>query len=102
IEDVPLNSHFIFDGLISRSTRRDFVGSWGNFGVFTYIQLPEGYDLSKMYTSFDKIIKERVNPIFEQFGIKIVYELQPILDIHLYSKIQDEAEEGGDITYIYI
>lgn len=102
IEDVPLNSHFIFDGLISRNTRPDFQGSWGNFGVFTYVHLPEGYDLSKMYTSLEKVIKERVDPIFEQFGISIKYELQPILDIHLHSKIQDEAEEGGDISYIYI
>lgn len=102
IEDVPLNSHFIFDGLISRNTRPGFQGSWGNFGVFTYLHLPEGYDLSKMYTSLDKVIKEKVDPIFEQYGITIKYELQPILDIHLYSKIQDEAEAGGDISYIYI
>lgn len=102
IQDVPLNSHFIFDGLISRSTRPNFQGSWGNFGVFTYLHLPEGYDLSKMYMSLDKVIKEKVDPIFEQFGISIKYELQPILDIHLYSKIQDEAEAGGDISYIYI
>ncbi|HET9487491.1 MAG TPA: ABC transporter permease [Chryseosolibacter sp.] len=102
IKDVPLNSHFIFDGLISRNTRRGFQGSWGNFGVFTYVQLPEGYDLAKMYESLDKVIKEKVDPIFAQFGISIKYELQPILDIHLYSKIQDEAEEGGDISYIYI
>ena len=70
IEDVPLNSHFIFDGLISRNTRKDFQGSWGNFGVFTYIHLPDGYDLSKMYESLEKVIKEKVDPIFEQFGMK--------------------------------
>ena len=102
MKDVPLNSHFIFDGLISRNTRPGFQGSWGNFGVFTYVHLPEGYDLSRMYTSLEKVIKERVDPIFEQYGISIRYELQPILDIHLFSKIQDEAEEGGDISYIYI
>jgi putative ABC transport system permease protein len=28
--------------------------------------------------------------------------MQRITDIHLYSKIQDEAEAGGDISYIYI
>jgi putative ABC transport system permease protein len=103
IKDVPYNSHFRFDALISRSSRQGSDGgSWGNFGVFTYIQLPEGYDLTKMYASLDKIVKERVNPIFEQYGIKVAYELQRIPDIHLHSKIQDEAEEGGDISYIYI
>jgi putative ABC transport system permease protein len=102
MQDVPLNSHLIFDGLISRNTRPEYQSGWGNFGVFTYIQLPEGYDLSKMYASLDKVLKEKVNTIFDQFGIKVKYELQPILDIHLYSKIQDEAEAGGDISYIYI
>jgi putative ABC transport system permease protein len=102
IRDVPHNSHFRFDALISRNSYPQYQGSWGNFGVFTYVLLPENYDLNKMYASLDKVIKEKVNPIFEKFGIKINYELQRITDIHLYSKIQDEAEEGGDISYIYI
>ncbi|GHN01679.1 ABC transporter permease [Cytophagales bacterium WSM2-2] len=102
IKDVPMNSHFRFSGLVSESTRRQQVGGWGGFGTTTYIQLPDGYDLAKMQASLDKIVKEKVNPIFEQIGIKVQYELQPITKIHLYSKIQDEAEAGGDISYIYI
>lgn len=102
MRDVPFNSHFRFDGLISQGTRRQFQGGWGGFGTRTYIQLPENYDLGKMYAALDKIINEKVNPIFDQYGIKVKYELQPILDIHLYSKIADEAEGGGDISYIYI
>ncbi|MBL0743448.1 ABC transporter permease [Chryseolinea lacunae] len=101
MKDVPLNSHFVFDALVSNSTRRE-EPSWGNFGVFTYIQLPEGYDINKMYASLAKILKEKVDPIFTQYNITIKYELQPIADIHLHSKIQDEAEAGGDISYIYI
>jgi putative ABC transport system permease protein len=104
IKDVPINSHFIFDALVSKSSRPQAANnnSWGNFGVYTYLQLPPGYDLSKIYAVFDKIIKEKVNPVFEQVGIKVQYELQRITDIHLHSKIQDEAESGGDISYIYI
>lgn len=102
IEDVPSNSHFRFDALISRPSNPNNQGSWGNFGVYTYILLPEGYDLAKMNASLEKIIKEKVDPIFEQYNISIHYELQPITRIHLHSKIQDEAEAGGDISYIYI
>jgi putative ABC transport system permease protein len=102
IKDVPHNSHFRFDALISRNTRPQNQGGWGGFGVFTYIQLPAGYDLNKMYASLDTIVKQKVNPIFEQYGISVKYELQRIPDIHLHSKIQDEAEAGGDISYIYI
>lgn len=101
IKNVPLNSHFRFDGLISRNSGPQF-SNWGNFGTTTYVQLPPTYDLSKMYVSFDSILKQRVNPIFAQYGITIEYELQKITDIHLHSRIQDEAEEGGDMSTIYI
>jgi putative ABC transport system permease protein len=101
MKNVPLNSHFIFDALASANTRKENT-SWGNFGVYTYIQLPEGYDINKMYASLNKILKEKVDVIFTQYNITIKYELQPIVDIHLHSKIQDEAEGGGDISYIYI
>lgn len=102
IRDVPLNSHFRFDAVISRSSRAQFTGAWGGFGVTTYIELPKEYDLSKMQESLDKIVKEKVDPIFERVGVKVKYRLQPIASIHLHSKIQDEAEAGGDISYIYI
>ena len=35
-------------------------------------------------------------------GISVDYDLQKVVDIHLHSKIQDEAESNGDITYVYI
>lgn len=102
IRDVPLNSHFRFGALISRSSRAQFQGNWGNFGVTTYVQLPEGYNPNKMQASLDKIVREKVNPVFAEMGVKVQYALQRITDIHLHSKIQDEAEAGGDISYIYI
>lgn len=102
IRDVPRNSHFRFDALVARNTRPQFQGGWGGFGVYTYIQLPPGYDLSKMQQSFEKIVKEKVDPVFESVGVKVHYSLQRITDVHLHSKIADEAEEGGDISYVYI
>ena len=102
MEDVPPNSHFKFDALISKSSRPKLQSSWGGFSVYTYIQLPSNYDLNKMQASLNKIVVEKVNPIFERMGIKVKYELQPITKIHLYSKIDDEAEAGGDIAYVYI
>jgi putative ABC transport system permease protein len=102
IQDVPFNSHFRFDALISRNTRPQNQDGWGNFGVYTYVMFAPGFDISNMQPVFEKIRKEKVKPIFEQYGIDIQYELQKITNIHLYSKIQDEAEEGGDIAYLWI
>ncbi len=102
MEDVPTNSHIIFDALIGWDVPERRATSWGNFGVFTYIQLPPSYNLEELNPKFDSVLATHVNPIFERMGITIKYELQRITDIHLHSKIQDEAESNGDITYVYI
>jgi putative ABC transport system permease protein len=102
IEDVPANSHLQFDALIGWDVSERRATSWGNFGVFTYIQLPEDYNIEELNPKLDSLLVTHVNPIFENIGITIKYELQKITDIHLHSKIQDEAESNGDITYVYI
>lgn len=102
IKDVPRNSHFRFDGLISRSTLPAEIGSWGNFGVYTYILLPKNVDYkvfeSKIQEMYDKYMAE----IFERLGIKIEYQLMRITDIHLKSTSQGEPEPTGSYAYVMI
>ena len=102
MEDVPSNSHLKFDALIGWDISDRRATSWGNFGVFTYVQLPEGYNPDDMNPKFDSVLVAHVNPIFERIGITVKYELKRITEIHFYSKIKDEAESNGDITYVYI
>ena len=102
LRDVPENSHLTFDAVVGWIMPERARTSWGNFGVFTYIQLPDNYLIEDLNPKFDSVLVTHVNPIFESMGITINYELQRITDIHLHSKIQDEAESNGDITYVYI
>ncbi len=104
IKDVPQNSHFHFDALMSVSSLPVFrqQTNWGRLMVSTYIQLPDGYNPDDFKPMLDEIVATHVDPIFESKGIRLRYHLQRITDIHLYSKIQDEEEAGGDITYIYV
>lgn len=102
LKDIPENSHLTFDAVIGWQMPEQMRTNWGNFGVFTYLQLPEDYLIEDMDPKFDSVLVTHVNPIFESIGITIDYELQRITDIHLHSKIQDEAESNGDITYVYI
>ena len=103
IKDVPHNSHMSFDGLVSRTTLDDELGGWGGWGVPTYLLLQDGVDYQKFEATIDKNINDTyLIPIFEQFGVTIDYELQPLESIHLYSKLAGEIEGGGDISYIYI
>ena len=45
IKDIPSNSHFRFDAVASRNNLPKQLGSWGNFGVFTYLLFPENFDI---------------------------------------------------------
>jgi len=103
IRDVPHNSHLTFDALVSRTSLPAELGSWGSWGVPTYLLLQEQTNPLQFEGSFDETINTTyLKPIFEEFGVSIDYELQPIESIHLYSRLEGETEGGGDISYVYI
>lgn len=104
IENVPKNSHFSFDGLVSLNTLNEQrrTGSWGNFGVFTYLFAPNLANPSEFAAKLSEIYDEFCAPIFKQYGINFTYKLQRIPDIHLHSRYEGEANANGDIKYIYI
>ncbi len=102
IKDVPHNSHFTFDALISRSSLPAEMGGWGGWGVVTYLWLNDDVDYKKFEATFtNQIYEDKLKPIFEDFGVTMDYELQPLESIHLYSHLAGESG-GGDISYIYI
>ena len=47
MKDVPTNSHLDFDAVIGWGVTGRRATNWGNFGVFTYIQVPPAYDIEK-------------------------------------------------------
>jgi putative ABC transport system permease protein len=102
IEDVPFNSHFRFDALASRSNLPAQIGSWANFGVFTYLLFPEGTDVSAFEEKMQGMYAAYMEPIFGSLNITIEYILEPIKRIHLYSTNANEPVPTGSITYVYI
>lgn len=103
IEDVPRNSHLIFNVLISMSSiPKQYMGNWGNFGIYTYALLRPHTNKAafdrKMVPLYDKFLA----PIFAKSNIKINFSAQPILQIHLHSELEFEPEELGSISYVYI
>ncbi|MFT3705405.1 MAG: ABC transporter permease [Agriterribacter sp.] len=103
MKDVPKNSHFLFNILVSRSTLPvDYGNNWGSFDFYTYVLLKPGTTATgfeeKMKPMYDKYLAS----IFTQFNIKIRFEVVPITSIHLHSKTANEPEELGSMSYIYI
>lgn len=102
IKDVPFYSHFRFDALMSRKSLPKEMGSWGNFGVFTYILLPEGLDYKVFETKIREMYDNYMSEIFERIGISIEYILEPITEIHLKSTNPSEPEPTGSMAYVII
>jgi putative ABC transport system permease protein len=103
VEDVPKNSHIIFNAVISISSLpKNFANSWGDFGFYTYVLLRPGTDATafekKLLPLYDKYLASN----FAQYNIKIHFGVQAITWIHLHSDMPGEPEELGSISYIYI
>lgn len=102
IEDVPTNSHFRFDAVASRNNLPKQLGTWGNFGVFTYLLFPDNFDVKAFETKMQAMYDAYMKTIFGPLNIKIEYILEPMTRIHLYSINAGEPEPTGSITYVYI
>jgi putative ABC transport system permease protein len=102
IQDVPTNSHFRFDAVAARSNLPKQLGSWGNFGVFTYLLFPKDFDVKSFEKKMQGMYETYMKPIFGGMNITVAYNLEPITRIHLYSTNPGEPEPTGSITYVYI
>ncbi|MEZ5069557.1 MAG: ABC transporter permease [Bacteroidales bacterium] len=102
IEDVPENSHVLFDGLVSRNTLPAEMGSWGNFGVFTYLLLRDGEDAAVFQEKIQEMYDLYMASIFENMGITVEYQLMKLTDIHLHSEASGEPRPTGSIQYVII
>lgn len=101
--DVPSTSHIQPVAMISASSsKRNARNNWGNFGIYTYILLKEGSQNAEIVEKLKEINDKYVATIFDQFNVKVKYELINIKDIHLTSTFQGEPEALGNIKYIYI
>ena len=106
IEDVPRNSHFRYDMLISMSTflrnHQNGQPNWGSFFTYTYVLLKPGANVNAFNKKLEEVYRKFVEPLFRQFNVTVRYELQDIPSIHLHSKLQYEPEELGSMSYIWI
>jgi len=107
-ENVPDNSHFHYDLLVSSASFPDYINNtgWSSNSFITYLLLHEG--TSQAW--FDEKLKDftRKYQGGEKFDAWVAlgnyweYFLQPITDIHLNSDLNGEFEANGNKTYVYI
>ncbi|MFP4095425.1 MAG: ABC transporter permease [Cyclobacteriaceae bacterium] len=108
--DVPPNSHFHFDILVSFATLENYFGqkemmaNWDDNFVSTYLLLAEGYDPQALEARFSGFIDRHLAPAADgnPASRRDFLHLWPLTDIHLHSHLDSEIEDNGNITYIYL
>jgi putative ABC transport system permease protein len=110
-KDVPANSHFHFDFLISYVREKAMDGddpfySWADFGHYNYIRLRPGSDPKELEGKLLDWVPKYLPWTQEDInGLKAAgfgFRLQPVTDIHLQSHLRWELGVNGNIESVYI
>jgi putative ABC transport system permease protein len=114
-EEIPDNTHFHFDILLSmESLEESRDANWGSQNFQTYILLRQDADPSALEAKFPQMLEKYMWPQFAQIlGITVEeihkstdmwakFYLQPLKRIHLHSDLLAELGPNNDIRYIYI
>ena len=98
IKDVPSNSHFHFDFLISVRTfpGNDLDASWGWYNFYTYAKLKPNTSTASLTKKIQDLYKRN-----DKDGKNIFY-VQPLTGIHLTSNLKWELEPNSDQLYVYV
>lgn len=110
-KDVPRNSHFHFDFLVSYLREKSFDSldaffSWADFGHYNYIRLHDGADPKALEAKLMPWARKYISVSDEQYQAfhdqGFGFRLQPVTDIHLHSRLRWELEPNGNVEYVYI
>jgi len=113
--DLPANSHFQFNALLSRDYAHEEYSpqGWLAHWPTTYLLLEEGIDHQQIENRMIALTDSLLNPVYEsRFGKSYraakaegslqEYRLQPLKKIHLYSGNMNTDLEHGNIRNVYI
>jgi len=116
IEDVPKNSHYHFDMLLSTLTFRaiqneqqegqhqeeSFLDEAYFFQAYSYLLLQENADPEKVQAKIMAVVGARWGELLRQRGVTRQYPLQALKDIHLRSNYEGDLGNPGNINDIFL
>jgi putative ABC transport system permease protein len=116
IKDIPENSHYNFDILLSTITwraiqneqqegqqqRESFLDEAYFFQAYSYLLLQENADPEEVQTKIMGVVEARWGELLRQRGVTRQYPLQALKDIHLRSNYESDLGNPGNINYVYL
>ena len=105
MQDIPANSHFTTDIILSMTTmsqkldlRLDSV--WGGFAGHTYVLLPKGYQSTKLEAKLAGFAQKYTLMEMKKYNMSFTLSLEPLKSIYLHGKYA--SPESGNVYHIYI
>jgi len=104
LEEVPSNSHFTFDFLVTFSSLKDVIGNrrlehWAWFDHHTYILMEPNTKVAEFEASLPEFMKANTP---EWLPERMILFLQPLASIHLHSDLKDELLPNSNPKYSFI
>jgi len=111
---LPVNSHMHPDILVSFSTLNDstiygekqLATNFGNNSFYTYLMFSKNYNVARVGSQLPAFLDKYCAALGAPANLKIhnttSLTLQKLTDIHLTSHLDDEIEENGSSTRVYI
>ncbi|MDD2963618.1 MAG: ABC transporter permease [Bacteroidales bacterium] len=110
MEDIPVNTHFQFDLLVSYVTlKQGQTGNyytWADFGHYNYIKISPTADPKAVEKAIAPCVMRHVTlsaaekRIVESGQVRLA--IQPVRSIHLHSDLIWELGNNGSILYVWI
>lgn len=104
VKKCPLNTHLRYNLILSLNTwkEREWMSSWGNNNLYTYIKLGPNVDSQRFEEKIRKISDRYIGEKLRALGYSNTFFLQRIKDIHLYSHLEEEFAPPGSPIYLII
>ncbi len=100
MENMPSNSHFKFNYLISESAFEDLYGIRFSetYVLYQYLLLSPGANKKNIETKLTRLW----NKAHQKYQGQTKFRLRPLTGIHLHSSARYEIEPNSSIRYVYI
>lgn len=102
MEDVPLNSHFRFNALLSMSTfrksRPEIFTEWGYVDFYTYFLGNEQFNQAQFEAKIPEFLKRQTKDPDSKYNIVV----EPLKAMYLGTVCERQPGETGSISNLYI
>ncbi|GAA0523517.1 ABC transporter permease [Chitinophaga japonensis] len=99
IRDVPHNSTLQFDMvlpfLLYEQENKDWIGSWTNYAIKTWIETLPGASLPRLNSKLEKMLSEHSGNDQQLFAY-------PFARLHLYGTFENGVQDGGLIEVVLV